>query len=725
MLDFMDKIINRIEEYNPDGDVELVRKACEFAYTAHKGQMRLSGEPYIIHPAEVAYILADLELDIVTIISGLLHDVIEDTSYTFEDLETNFGLEVAELVDGVTKLGRIEYRTKEEQQAENLRKMLIAMAKDIRVILIKLCDRLHNMRTIKYMSENKIREKAQECLEIYAPIAHRLGISKIKWELEDLSLRYLEPKQYYDLVEKVAKKRKEREEYIKEVIQTLEEKTQELGIKGSVDGRPKNFYSIYKKMVNQHKSFEEIFDLTAVRIIVDTIKDCYGVLGVVHTLWKPLPGRFKDYIAMPKPNMYQSIHTTVIGPKGETFEIQIRTWEMHKIAEFGIAAHFKYKENKNTEDNFDQKLTWLRQLLEWQRDTRDAREFMEGLKIDLFTDEVYVFTPKGDVIDLPAGSIPLDFAYKVHSAIGNKCVGAKVNGRMVPLTYQLKNGEIVEILTSSSSHGPSRDWLKLVKSSEAKNKIRQWFKKERREENIIKGREMIEREVRRMGYTMTQLFKNEWLEPLLKKYTLQNIEDLYSAVGYGGITTGQILLRLRDEFVKANKGKNEEKPLQEKNPKEKQVKPKNSKSHGITVKGTQNILVRISKCCNPVPGDEIVGYITRGRGVSVHRADCPNIKHHVDSMDRLIDVEWNTSSSGSYITEIQILASDRRGLLSEITNILSETKIIVTAVNAKTTKEHIAIINLTLEIEGRDQLSKIISKISNLSGVQDVFRITS
>ncbi|RKD28018.1 GTP pyrophosphokinase [Caminicella sporogenes DSM 14501] len=720
----LETFIEKIRQYNPQYDLSRIIKAYNFAENAHEGQYRKSGEKYFIHPINVALILAELELDESTVIAGLLHDVIEDTKYTFDDIKREFGEEIALLVDGVTKLGKLTYETKEERQAENLRKMFLAMAKDIRVILIKLADRLHNMRTLKYMDENKKKEKAMETLEIYAPIAHRLGIFKIKWEFEDLCLRYLDPDAYYDLVEKVAKKRREREEYINLVIKKLKENLDSLDINYEIYGRPKHFYSIYKKMVYQHKSFEEIYDLTAVRVIVDNVKDCYGVLGIVHTMWKPIPGRFKDYIAMPKPNMYQSLHTTVIGPKGEPLEIQIRTWEMHRIAEYGIAAHWKYKEGKVEEGELDKKLTWLRQLLEWQRDLKDPKEFMETLKIDLFTNQVFVFTPKGDVIELPFGSTPVDFAYKIHSAVGNSCIGAKVDGRIVPLDYKLKTGNIVEILTSSHSNGPSRDWLKFVKSTNAKNRIKQWFKKERKEENIERGKELLEKEIKKQGFNPKELLRAEWLNLIVKKIKLNSIEDLYAAIGYGGIALNQVIPKLKEKYKeeqKENKQLDENKQLQSKVSKSKLNK---TAKQGVKVKGIDNILVRFAKCCTPVPGDEIIGFITRGRGITVHRKDCPNILNGVDT-DRLIEVQWDTDKKISYQTEIQVIAPDRKGLLSEITNIISEAKLHVTAVNAKTTKEKLAIINLTIEISNTDQLLKVMNKFRTMQGIIDVKRVTS
>lgn len=711
-----------IKKYNPSNDAEIVERAYNYAVKAHDGQKRVSGEDYIVHPVEVAKILAELNMDNITIAAGILHDVIEDTKCTYEDCKNLFGEEIAMLVDGVTKLGKLEYKTKEEQQAESLRKMFIAMAKDIRVVLIKLADRLHNMRTLKYMPPEKQREKAKETMEIYAPIAHRLGISKVKWEMEDLALRYLEPKEYYELVDKVAKKRKEREDEINNVIELLKEKLKEVGIEAHIEGRPKSFYSIYRKMYYQNKTFEQIFDLTAVRIIVDTVKDCYGVLGIVHTLWKPIPGRFKDYIAMPKPNMYQSLHTTLLGSGGQPFEVQIRTWEMHKTSEIGIAAHWKYKEGKTSQSEFDEKLKWLRQMLEWQNEIRDTREFMETLKVDLFTDEVYVFTPKGDVVDLPVESTPIDYAYKIHSQIGNRCIGAKINGRIVPLDYKLQNGDIVEIITSAVANGPSRDWLKIVKSSQAKNKIRQWFKKEKREENIQKGKEILEKEIRRHGFTASQLLKPEWLEMIYKKFSLHSVDDLYSSLGYGGLTPNQVITKLKEEYRKTQKLEEREEDAIERQVEKAAERRKKHSSTGVKVKGVDNIMIRFSKCCNPVPGDEIVGYITKGRGVSIHQKDCPNVLELMNEEERIIEVEWNTQEKVSYNADVEIRAADRKGLLAEITAIIDESKVNIGAFHSRTTRDKMAIINFILEINDIEQLNKLIRKFRKIEGVIDVFR---
>ena len=703
---------------------EKIKKAYQFALRVHDGQKRSSGDPFCIHPMEVAIILIDLGMDADTTAAGLLHDTIEDTDVTKEELSDMFGPEVAMLVDGVTKLGRLSYKTKEEQQVENLRKMFLAMAEDIMFIIIKLADRLHNLRTLEYIDEDKQREKAYETLEIYAPLAHRLGIYKIKWELEDIALRYIDPKGYYDLVDKVAKKRKEREAYIQEIIETLGEKLPEANLEFEIEGRPKNFYSIYKKMYMQHKEFEQIYDLLAVRILVNNIKDCYGVLGIIHTLWKPIPGRFKDYIAVPKANMYQSLHTTVIGPHGEPFEIQIRTWDMHRTAEYGIAAHWKYKEGNKSSYDVDKKLAWLRQLLEWQNDESDAKEFMESLKIDLFTDEVFVFTPKGDVIDLPKGSTPLDFAYTIHSAIGNRCIGAKANGKIVTLDYELKTGDIIEILTSSNpNHGPSRDWLKIVKTNQAKSKIRQWFKKERREENLEKGKEMLDKEAKRQGYVLSQLVNKDWIDNILRKYGYHSVDDLYSSVGYGGLTTNQVLGRLIDEYKKAN-AKTEGQSIQTieaKSP----VRERTSPENGVKVKGVENVLVRFARCCNPVPGDPIIGYITKGRGVSVHRADCINLSDQSVEVSRLIEVAWVSEQKASYNAEIQIIARDRQAILADITNAMADLKINVAGINARTAKNKLAIINLVLEIHDTQQLEKVMRFFRKIRDVLDVFRVNA
>lgn len=720
----VDYLIEKVKAYNSEGDFELLRKAYNYAREAHQGQVRNSGEEYFMHPYNVALILADLNMDIPTIIGALLHDVVEDTEVTTETVCKEFSEEIGNLVDGVTKLTKMTYHSKEERIAENMRKMVIAMSKDLRVIIIKLADRLHNMRTLEYMSDVKKREKALETLEIYAPIANRLGIFKIKWELEDLSLRFLDPEAYRNLVEKVSMKRKAREEYIQDVIKELEVKLDEMEIESTVYGRPKHFYSIYKKMVYKNKDFDQIFDLIAIRVIVKSVKDCYGVLGIVHTLWKPIPLRFKDYIAMPKANMYQSLHTTLIGPKGETFEIQIRTEEMHKTAEFGIAAHWMYKEHKAKMDDMDMKLNWLNQMLEWQKETKDPKEFMESLKIDLYQDEVFVFTPQGDVVDLPAGSTPIDFAYRVHTAVGNKCVGAKVDGRIVPLDYRLKNGNIIEILTSANSNGPSRDWLKIVKSSQAKSRIKQWFKKEEREQNILRGKALLEKEVKKLGFKPSDLLKEEWLQKIVEKHTLLELDSLYSAIGYGSVPIKPVVSKLKEYYEEVN-GKmltNEEViDKVEKAP----PKPKKERSdQGIRVKGVDNIKVKFSKCCSPVPGDDIVGYITKGRGVSVHRIDCPNVIN-VEDKERFIEVEWDTVEKIDFGAEIQVRAVDERGLLFEITKMISEANLYVSSLNARTNKDKTTTINITIEIKDINQLNHLMKKIRSLKEVLDVYRVIS
>ena len=714
-------LVARVKEYNPKMDFDKLTRAYELAKRAHEGQLRNTGEPYIIHPIAVAQILADLELDCDSLVGALLHDVVEDTDYTIADVTREFGDSVGIIVDGVTKLSKIQYTTKEEQQIENLRKMFLAMAKDVRVILIKLADRLHNMRTLKYMSEDKQREKARETLEVYAALAHRLGMSKIKWELEDLSLRYLDPVAYREIAESISQKRKEREKYIDDIIETFRQKLAELGIHAQLMGRAKHFYSIFRKMYTQNKSIDEIYDLFAVRAIVDSVKDCYAVLGMVHELYYPIPGRFKDYIAMPKPNMYQSLHTTVMGPNGIPFEVQIRTQEMHKVAEFGIAAHWKYKEGVSGKTDMDEKLAWIGKILEIQNETVDSDDFMRTLKIDLFADEVFVFTPKGDVINLPAGSTPIDFAFAIHSAVGCRMAGVRVNGKIATLEYNLQNGDIVEVMTSSAVHGPSRDWLKICKTSQARTKINQWFKKEGREENILRGNEIVERELKHIGMTSAQLLKPEWIDLILKKYGLHTMDDMYAAIGYGGITVNKIMSRLKEEYRLAHK---HDATLQK--PVTPQKKRKNT-SNGIVVEGIDNCLARLSRCCNPVPGDPIVGYITRGRGVSVHRTDCPNIKaEEKNSADagRLIPVYWKDEYTGksSYLTEIQIMAYDRQGLLAQITNVLYDMKILINSVHTKTTKEQIAIMNITIEITSKEQLEQVVKKLSRLGGVFEVTR---
>lgn len=727
------ELIEKIKKYANDVDVSLVEKAYYFGKKAHDGQFRKSGEPYFIHPVAVANILCDMELDIETIIAGLLHDVVEDTEYTYEDIEREFSKEIADLVDGVTKLGQIKYQSKEETQAENLRKMFLAMAKDIRVILIKLADRLHNMRTLKYMPPEKAKSKAIETLEIYGGIANRLGISMIKWELEDLALRYIDPEGYYDLVERVAKKRSQREAYIENVLNILNKSFEEVNIKCNVYGRPKHFYSIYKKMQDKHKNFQDIYDLMAVRIIVDTVKDCYAVLGMIHTLWTPMPGRFKDYIAMPKPNMYQSLHTTVIGPDGEPLEIQIRTKEMHTIAEYGIAAHWKYKEGNTSQkqSNIEGKLQWLRQMMEWEKDLKDPQEFMDALKEDVFSSQVYVFTPKGDVVELPAESTPIDFAYRVHTNVGNKCVGAKIDGRIVPLDYKLQNGNIVEILTSSNSNGPSRDWINIVKTPNAKSRIRQWFKKERREENVERGTDILEKEFKRYNIPYKNASIQKFLTQVAKKFNQPSLEDLIATIGYGGIATSQVMPKVRDFYNKEINRQEKEKRMQEKEDKIKQnfdeqeyAKKRKKKDNGITVKGLDNILVRFAKCCNPLPGDDIIGYITKGRGVAIHRKDCPNIKLDDEFLkNRLVEVEWNNPEKSKFEGEVKIIAIDRVGLLNDVIHIVSMEKLRISGINCRVLKDNTANISLLVEVNDISELKQLMKKIKSIPGVDEVSRM--
>ena len=734
------ELIDKIKTYHPSDDFSMVEKAYKLAVEAHKEQKRKSGEPYIIHPLKVAYILAELELDMETITAGILHDIIEDTPYTYEDITHLFGEEIAALVDGVTKLGKLSYTTKEEAQAENYRKMFLAMAKDIRVILIKLADRLHNMRTLNYMTPEKQREKAQETLDIYAPLAHRLGISKIRSEMEDLCFKYLNPDAYFDLAAKIQKKKEERDQFVQSMVQELQTKMNEAGIKGKVYGRTKHFFSIYKKMVNQNKTLDQIYDLFAIRALVDSVKDCYAVLGIVHTAYTPMPGRFKDYIAMPKPNMYQSLHNTLIGPHGQVFEVQIRTWEMHRTSEYGIAAHWKYKEGRANEKSSkaqkseEAKLAWLRQIMEWQKDMSDNKEYLDTIKLDLniYSTQVYAFTPQGDVIQLTKDSTPIDFAYMIHSAVGNMMVGARVNNKIVPLDHKIQNGDIVEIITSQNSKGPNRDWLAIVKTAQARTKIKQWFKKEEKEENIIRGREMILADIKKKGYQPQDLLRPEWEEIVLVKYDFKTWDALLAAVGYGGMKEGQVVNRLKDEYLKEKrKTQTAEDALKdfEKTIDQKPVKKHKSKS-GVVVEGIGDVAVRFSKCCSPVPGDEIIGFVTRGRGVTIHRTDCINVINlSNEERGRLINAEWDTQfakgeSNTSYLAELKVVANDRVGLIVEISRQLADDDISVKGFNVRTTKDMQAILNVTIEIKTKEQLERVVTRLKNLRDVTEVERVS-
>ena len=732
-----DMLIARIRKYHPSTDVSLIEKAYKLAVEAHGEQRRKSGEPYIIHPLWVAIILADLEMDKETIAAGMLHDVVEDTKFTEEDIRKEFGAEVALLVDGVTKLGRLSYSSdKLEVQAENLRKMFLAMAKDIRVIIIKLADRLHNMRTLQFMTPAKQKEKAKETMDIYAPIAQRLGISKIKTELDDLALKYSQPEVFYDLVNQINARKTEREEFVEQIVDEVSTHMKNAGIKAEVNGRVKHFFSIYKKMVNQDKTVDQIYDLFAVRIIVESVKDCYAALGVIHEMYKPIPGRFKDYIAMPKPNMYQSLHTTLMSSVGQPFEIQIRTEEMHKTAEYGIAAHWKYKESndgkKSVEAQEEEKLSWLRQILEWQRDMSDNREFLNLIKgdLDLFAEDVYCFTPQGDVKNLPNGSTPIDFAYAIHSAVGNKMVGARVNGKLVNIDYKIQNGDRIEILTSQNSKGPSRDWLNIVKSTQAKNKINQWFKKEFKESNIIRGKDMIATYCKAKSINLTNIIQPKYQEIVQKKYGFKDWESVLAAIGHGGLKEGQVVNRLAEEY-----GKDHRQAITDEVVLEKVAEAAKNKVHiaksksGIVVKGIDDMAVRFSRCCNPVPGDEIVGFVTRGRGLSIHRTDCINMIHLSEAeRARLIPAEWETEvtekSGGQYLAEIKMYANDQQGLLMEISRIFTEENVDVKSMNVRTSKKGTATIEMGFIVHGREELERIVKKLQQLSGIIDIERAT-
>ena len=725
----VDGLFEMISEYLDEKQVAFVRKAYDVAAKAHANQRRKSGEPYIIHPLGVTTILAELQMDETTLAAAFLHDVVEDTDITLQQLTEMFGTKVADLVDGVTKLGKIEYISKEDQQIENYRKMFLAMAKDIRVIMIKLADRLHNMRTMKYMPVHKQHSISRETMEVYAPLAHRLGIYTIKWELEDLAFRYMEPEIYYDLVEQVKVKRREREAMIREAMAEIKQHLDEQHIECEIQGRPKNFYSIYKKMQRDHKELSEIYDLLAIRVLVNSVADCYGTLGVVHSLWRPIPGRVKDYIAVPKSNMYQSLHTTVVYHNGQPLEIQIRTFEMHRISEYGIAAHWRYKESggksnmpSGGDKDFEAKLSWLRQLLEWHKDMSDSRDFVNTVKMDVFSDEVFVFTPRGDVIDLPVGSVPIDFAYRIHTDVGNRCVGAKVNGRIVPLDYKLSNGDIVEVITSKQATGPSRDWMNIVGSSDTRNKIRSWFKKERREENIVKGREMLEKETRRLGYDIKVLLKADKLKTVATAVRLDGEESLYATIGYGGITLNNVMSRLVELYKKEQK-LNTTKDLSELLA---ELKPRRSKaknSHGILVKGEEGIMVKLARCCNPIPGDPVIGYITRGSGISVHRRDCPNVlSNNPEEQSRLIEVSWDIATDAVYKVNIVISADNRPGMMSDIMQVTSEAKLNINALNCRTDRNKVASITMGLDISNLEQLDNIMNKIKRMKGVYSVER---
>ncbi len=706
----LNKIEKKIRTYIDNPDLTEIRKAYRISREAHEGQHRVSGEPFVEHPLGVAYIMAELELDLTSIAAAILHDVVEDTGYTRDDIAEEFSEEIAVLVDGVTKLTRMDFKSKEEQQAESLRKMFLAMSDDIRVVLIKLADRLHNMRTLGYMDEEKQKEKARETLEIYAPLAHRLGMSRLKWELEDLSFRYLEPEMYYELSRRVAANREEREEYIQKAIDEMEKALAENEIDADIYGRPKHLYSIYQKMEEKEISFDEVYDLTAVRILVNSVRECYEVLGIIHEIWNPMPGRFKDYIAMPKSNMYQSLHTTVIGPNGDPLEVQIRTPEMHRTAEYGIAAHWRYKEGKSGDEDFDEKLSWLRQLLEWQKDLQEPHEFMEALKVDLFEDEVFVFTPKGDVINLPRGATPVDFAYYIHTEVGHNCVGAKANGKMVPLEYELENGDIVEILTSSGS-GPSRDWLEFVQSSRARSKIKRWFKRQRQDKIMAQGRSSLNKALEREKVDLPDEERNQVLKEIARDLNRKDVDSLYVGIGYDQISTKQVINKIPEEYKETVE-------LEDLiTDKERQ----DSRGGGIQVKGMDDILVRIANCCKPVPGDEIIGYITRGRGVSVHRQDCPNVKK-MKGEGRLIDVSWSSSGSESYQVELMIEAVNKSALLNEITGVINNEKIELHSVMADTDKYNQAYIKIDVELSSKEHMNELINKIENVSGVLSVSR---
>lgn len=731
-----EELIESVRKYHPSTNISMIEKAYHVADSAHEGQVRKSGEPYIIHPLCVAIILAELELDKETIVAGLLHDVVEDTVMTEDEIAAEFGREVALLVDGVTKLGQLSYKAdKEELQAENLRKMFLAMAKDIRVILIKLADRLHNMRTLRYMKPEKQKEKARETMDIYAPIAQRLGISKVKIELDDLSLKYLEPDAYYNLVEKIALRKIVRDEYVQQLVSEVKDHMVKANITAEVDGRAKHFFSIYKKMVNQSKTLDQIFDLFAIRIIVGSVMDCYAALGVIHELYKPIPGRFKDYIAMPKPNMYQSLHTTLIGPNGQPFEIQIRTYEMHRTSEYGIAAHWKYKEGRvgvSAANQEEEKLSWLRQILEWQREMSDNKEFLKLLKsdLDLFSDMVFCFTPSGDVKNLPYGSTPIDFAYSIHSAVGNKMIGAKVNGKLVTINYEIQNGDRIEIITSQNSRGPSRDWLGIVKSTQAKNKINQWFRSELKEENILRGKELIAQYCKAKGIHLPDINRPEYQDKILNKYGFHDWNSALATVGHGGLKESQIVNRMYEEYKKDHVIELTDQDILNSLSGEGKAKDIREKSEsGIIVKGLYDVAVHFSKCCSPVPGDEIVGFVTRGRGVSIHRTDCVNIVHLSDmERERLIDAEWqhgaDEGGNGLYYAGLKVFGNNRTGLLVDVSKVFTERDIDISGIHSKTSKQGIATIEVSFSVKSRGELISVIEKIRQVESVIDIERTT-
>ena len=723
----IEDIIAIVKKRRGRHDIKLIQKAYEYAKAKHGDQLRKSGEPYIIHPVQVAYTLAELGLDEDTICAALLHDVLEDTNTSYEDLEKEFNEEVAYMVDGVTKLSKLQYASVEEQQVENYRKMFLAMGKDIRVILIKLADRLHNMRTLKFLSRDRQIANAKETMELYAPLANRLGVYSLKWELEDLSFKYLYPEDFREIVEGIDKKREERLKFIDQIMEQIKAELKKQKIEAEVTGRAKHFYSIYRKMKRDNVTLDQIYDLFALRIIVNSVKDCYASLGVVHDLYNPMPGRFKDYIAVPKPNMYQSLHTTLIGPKGTPFEVQIRTWDMHKVAEFGIAAHWAYKESsflsgkKANVKVEEDKLAWVRETLEWQSEMQNPEEFMQTLKKELFEDEVYIFTPKGAIKVLPKGSTPIDFAYQIHEQIGHHMVGCKINSKMMPIVTKLKNGDIVEIITSDQSNGPSRDWLKFVKSSRARNKILAWFKKNQREENIEKGKDLIEKELKKIGVKHDDLFKTEFIQAALNRYKFTSLEDMYSSVGFGSITPNKVIARMLEEYRKQHKEDDLVEKTLEALAKEKVNKAKPSQN-GIIVKGIDNCLVKLSKCCNPVPGDEIIGYITRGRGVSVHRTDCVNAKNLLSEGNRIIDVYWNDNKKTTYSVDIEVYANDRKGLLADIIKVLGDNKCTIMAVTSRATREKIAITELTIEVENIEKLNCVLKALRKIDSVYEVKR---